>query len=70
MNILLSLVAILVAGILAGVVGRLWGRSIRRGVGFASVMLGFGMVLDPPAHKGVEAADRERKRESGKDEDI
>ena len=35
-------------------------RSIRKSVGLASVLLGFGAVVDPPARQGIEATESER----------
>jgi hypothetical protein len=47
--------------VLGGVFGRGAGRSVRRGMGLAGmVLLGFGHVIDPPAVQATEAAEDER----------
>lgn len=46
--------------VLAALFGRSIGRSVRGGVAFASVLLGFGMVVDPPARHGIESVERDR----------
>jgi len=42
------------------VFGRHIGRSIKGGIAFASVLLGFGMVIDPSARHGIESVENER----------
>ncbi len=37
-----------------------WGRALRRGAGFALMVLGIGVILDPPARHGVESVDGDR----------
>lgn len=56
-----SIALIVALGVLGGVFGRRAGRSVRRGIGLAGmVLLGFGRVLDPPAVQATETAEDER----------
>lgn len=46
--------------VLAAVFGRSIGRSVKGGIAFASVLLGVGMVMDPPARRSFECVESDR----------
>jgi hypothetical protein len=52
---LLAFAALIVLAPLLGWLGHRHGRSIRGGVALASIMLGFGVPLDPPTKHLIEA---------------
>jgi len=52
---LLALAALLVLAPLLGWLGHKHGRSVKGGVALASIMLGFGVPMDPPAKHLIEA---------------
>jgi hypothetical protein len=51
----LAFVALLILAPLLGWLGHRHGRSIKGGVALASIMLGFGVPLDPPTKHLIEA---------------
>jgi hypothetical protein len=55
LNWLLALAALLILAPLIGWLGHRHGRSIKGGVALASIMLGFGVPLDPPTKHLIEA---------------
>ena len=52
---LLALAALLVLAPLIGWLGHKHGRSVKGGIALASIMLGFGVPIDPPATHLIEA---------------
>ena len=52
---LLAVVAILILAPLIGWLGHRHGRSIKGGVALASILLGFGVPMDPPTKHLIEA---------------
>jgi hypothetical protein len=52
---LLAFGALIVLAPLLGWLGHRHGRSIKGGIALASIMLGFGVPLDPPAKHLIEA---------------
>jgi hypothetical protein len=57
LKVALPIAALLVVLPLAALAGRRFGARARGGLMLASVLLGFGAVLDPPMKHVVEAAD-------------
>jgi hypothetical protein len=55
LSYLLALGALLVLAPLLAWLGHRHGRSIKGGIALASIMLGFGVPLDPPAKHLIEA---------------
>jgi hypothetical protein len=62
---LLVVLALVVLAPLLGWLGHRHGRSIKGGIALASIMLGFGVPLDPPTKHLIEA---KQARASGDDE--
>ncbi|HEX4709159.1 hypothetical protein [Phenylobacterium sp.] len=60
---LLAFAALIVLAPLLGWLGHRHGRSIRGGVALASIMLGFGVPLDPPTKHLIEAKEARVKGE-------
>ena len=52
---LLALASLVVLAPLLGWLGHKHGRSIKGGIALASIMLGFGVPLDPPTKHLIEA---------------
>jgi len=52
---LLALAALLVLAPLLGWLGHRHGRSVKGGIALASIMLGFGVPIDPPTKHLIEA---------------
>jgi hypothetical protein len=61
----LAVLAIVILAPAIGWLGHRHGRSIKGGVALASIMLGFGVPLDPPAKHLIEAKE---SRAAGDDE--
>jgi len=55
LGFLLALAALIVLAPLLGWLGHKHGRQVKRGVALASIMLGFGVPLDPPTKHLIEA---------------
>ena len=53
----LAIAALLGLAPLMGWLGRKHGRSIKGGIALASIMLGFGVPIDPPAKHLIEASE-------------
>jgi hypothetical protein len=62
---LLALAALIVIAPLIGWLGHRHGRSIKGGVALASILLGFGVPMDPPTKHLIEAKEA---RAAGDDE--
>jgi hypothetical protein len=60
-NWLLAILALAVAAPFFAVGARRLGRSARGGLALASMLLGFGQVLDPPSKHAIEAGEHTRK---------
>jgi hypothetical protein len=58
---LLALAALIVLAPLMAWVGHKHGRRLKGGLALASIMLGFGVPLDPPTKHLIEAAEGEVK---------
>lgn len=58
---LLALAALIILAPLVAWIGHKHGRSIKGGIGLASIMLGFGVPFDPPTKHLIEAAEGEVK---------
>ena len=58
---LAALAALIVLAPLMAWVGHTHGRSIKGGIALASIMLGFGVPLDPPTKHLIEATEGEVK---------
>jgi hypothetical protein len=69
---LLALAALLVLAPLIGWLGHKHGRSVNGGIALASIMLGFGVPLDPPTKHLVEAKESRAKgdNENGEPPDL
>jgi hypothetical protein len=57
---LIAFALLLVLAPLLGWLGRQFGSKAKGGVMFASILLGFGHVLDQPAKHAIEATEEER----------
>ena len=55
LSYLLAVLALVVLAPLLGWLGHKHGRSIKGGIALASIMLGFGVPIDPPAKHLIEA---------------
>jgi hypothetical protein len=55
LSYLLAVLALVVLAPLLGWLGHRHGRSIKGGIALASIMLGFGVPLDPPTKHLIEA---------------
>jgi hypothetical protein len=64
LSYLLAIVALIVLTPLMAWLGRRHGRSIKGGIALASIMLGFGVPLDPPTKHLIEASEGEVKGEN------
>ena len=67
------LIVLVVLAVLAPLVARFAkgaGRRARGGLMMASVLLGFGEVLDPPSKHIIEANEAEEKAQPGNDEPV
>jgi galactitol-specific phosphotransferase system IIC component len=60
MQTLIYILLFILIAVLAATFGRSIGRSVKGGIAFASVLLGVGVVMDPPARHSIEAVESER----------
>jgi hypothetical protein len=64
----LALAALIVLAPLAGWLGQRHGRSVKGGIALASIMLGFGVPMDPPTKHLIEAKEGQVKGENERGE--